>query len=74
MTRYPAEKYTYRVLWTAERLRYVGVCTEFPTLTYEAMTSDAALAGIIERVRAALDETPDPPKPLSIRLLGKEYR
>jgi hypothetical protein len=71
---YPAERYTYRVLWAADRQRYIGVCTEFPVLTYEAMTSEDALAGIIARVRGVLEEMSNPPKPLSIRLLGKEHR
>ena len=44
---YPAEKYTYRVLWSAEDQQYVGRCTEFPDLCDWATTHDAALAGIV---------------------------
>jgi hypothetical protein len=52
---YPAEKYTYRVLWSEECQRYIGVCTEFPDLNYEAKTHALALNGVIARVRDELE-------------------
>jgi hypothetical protein len=52
---YPAEKYTYRVLWSEERQRYIGVCTEFPDLNYEAKAHALALNGVIARVRDELE-------------------
>lgn len=71
---YPAEKYTYRVLWSEDRQRYIGVCTEFPDLNYEAKTHLLALNGIIARVREELESLRKSggaiPDPLSLRLRG----
>lgn len=41
---------TYRVLWSAERWMYLGVCDAHPTLSWQAQTADAALDGICRRV------------------------
>ena len=40
------DHYTYRVTWSAEDQEYVGLCAEFPSLSWLADTSEAALAGI----------------------------
>lgn len=39
-------KYTYRVTWSEEDAEYVGLCTEFPSLSWLAHTPEAALKGI----------------------------
>ena len=41
---------TYRVTWSAEDGEHVGLCAEFPSLTWLANTPEAALAGIREAV------------------------
>jgi predicted HicB family RNase H-like nuclease len=40
------DKYTYRVTWSAEDAEYVGLCTEFPSLSWLARSPEAALKGI----------------------------
>ena len=40
------DRYTYRVAWSAEDAEYVGLCAEFPSLSWLAPTSDDALLGI----------------------------
>ncbi|CAI2129134.1 MULTISPECIES: type II toxin-antitoxin system HicB family antitoxin [Serratia] len=40
------EHYTYRITWSAEDSEYVGLCTEFPSLSWLAPTRTAALDGI----------------------------
>ena len=40
------DHYTYRVTWSAEDEEYVGLCAEFPGLSWLAPTPDAAFAGI----------------------------
>lgn len=37
---------TYRVTWSPEDGEHVGLCTEFPSLSWLAKTPDAALKGI----------------------------
>lgn len=46
-----AEKYTYRVTWSQEDQEYVGLCAEFPSLSWLAATQGDALAGITKLVR-----------------------
>ena len=38
--------YTYRVTWSPEDDEHVGLCAEFPSLSWLATTPEAALKGI----------------------------
>ena len=40
------DRYTYRVTWSEEDKEYVGLCAEFPSLSWLARTHEAALRGI----------------------------
>ena len=40
------DHYTYRVAWSAEDSEYIGLCAEFPSLSWLAPASDDALSGI----------------------------
>jgi predicted HicB family RNase H-like nuclease len=40
------DRYTYRVTWSEEDNEYVGLCAEFPSLSWLAQTPEAALKGI----------------------------
>lgn len=40
------DKYTYRVTWSNEDSEYVGLCIEFPSLSWLAATPESALRGI----------------------------
>ena len=42
--------YTYRVTWSAEDEEYVGLCSEFPSLSWLADSPNEALRGIRELV------------------------
>jgi len=72
---YSADKYTYRLLWDEDRERYLGVCSEFPGLSYEATSTGDALAGIQRRVAdqlADLARQDKPhPEPLAVRRFGR---
>jgi hypothetical protein len=49
------DHYTYRVIWSQEDGEHVGLCAEFPSLSWLAKTSDGALTGIrklVEKVVA----------------------
>ncbi len=43
-------KYTYRVTWSEDDAEYVGLCAEFPSLSWLAQTPDAALKGVCKLV------------------------
>lgn len=40
------DRYTYRVTWSKEDREHVGLCAEFPSLSWLAKTPEAALKGI----------------------------
>ena len=43
----PNDRYTYRVTWSEEDNEYVGLCVEFPSLSWLAKTPEAALKHLI---------------------------
>jgi hypothetical protein len=71
---FSAAKYTYRLLWDESKQRYLGVCSEFPDLKYEATSTNEALLGIQNRVAeeiTSLSGLKKPvPEPLAIRRFG----
>jgi predicted HicB family RNase H-like nuclease len=44
------DHYTYRVTWSAEDNEYIGLCAEFPSLSWLADSQPAALVGIMQVV------------------------
>lgn len=40
------DRYTYRVTWSEGDKEYVGLCAEFPSLSWLSATPEAALKGI----------------------------
>jgi len=40
------DKYTYRVMWADEDEEFVGLCAEFPALSWLAQSPEKALKGI----------------------------
>ena len=44
--KYAKDKYAYRVLWSEEDQEYVGLCAEFPSLSWLESTQEKALKGI----------------------------
>ena len=40
------DRYTYRVTWSQEDSEYVGMCAEFPSLSWLAPSPEGALRGI----------------------------
>lgn len=65
------DRYTYRVTWSEEDGEHVGLCAEFPSLSFLAAAPEAALAGVRRLVAGivadmqASGETP--PEPLAAR-------
>ncbi len=45
------EHYSYRVIWSSEDEEYVGLCAEFPSLSYLDESRIAALNGITDLVK-----------------------
>ena len=50
------DRYTYRVTWSEEDKEYVGLCAEFPSLSWLASSPEAALRGIRAVVAAVIKD------------------
>ena len=50
------DKYTYRVTWSEGDAEYVGLCAEFPSLSWLAHTPEAALKGIRKLVNEVITD------------------
>ena len=71
------DKYTYRVTWSEEDGEYVGLCAEFPSLSWLAKTQEEALAGIRDTVKQVVQDmqsTDEPvPQPLATRRYSGKF-
>jgi predicted HicB family RNase H-like nuclease len=65
------DQYTYRITWSEEDKEFVGLCAEFPSLSWLAGTQEAALQGIrklVDEVVADMENNNEPvPQPLAAR-------
>ena len=50
------DQYTYRITWSGEDGEFVGLCAEFPSLSWLAATPEAALTGIRALVGAVVED------------------
>lgn len=48
------DHYSYRVIWSEEDKEHIGLCAEFPSLSWLAATPEEALRGIRGVVRDAV--------------------
>ena len=51
-----AKFYTYKVFWSEEDQEFVGLCAEFPGLSWLENNQIAALSGIVAAVQACVDD------------------
>ena len=71
------DRYTYRITWSDDDEDYVGLCAEFPSLSWLARTPESALQGIRKAVEEAVidmqknNETP--PAPISSRSFSGRF-
>ncbi len=63
------DRYSYRVCWSDEDDEFVGLCAEFPSLSWLAKSREGALKGIVAVVRQCIEDLQceDQPRPLSSR-------
>lgn len=61
------DRYTYRVTWSEEDGEHVGLCAEFPSLSWLARTPEDALkgirnvvAGVVRDMNASGEQVPEP--------------
>ena len=72
------DHYTYRVTWSPEDSEHVGLCVEFPSLSWLATAPEEALSGIRQMVAetvADMQASGEPiPKPLAEKHYSGEFR
>ena len=71
------DRYTYRITWSPEDQEYVGLCVEFPSLSWLSNDPEPALKGIRKLVSEVLDEMTSkgeaPPAPLSTKTYSGKF-
>lgn len=65
--------YTYRVIWSSEDEEYVGLCSEFASLSYLDEDRIKALEGITELVRDIVADMEANQETIPIPIAEKNY-
>lgn len=67
------DRYTYRVTWSHEDEEYVGLCVEFPSLSWLANSQEVALQGIRNVVVEVVSDMQSINEPIPQPLATKRY-
>ena len=71
------DRYTYRITWSEEDQEFVGLCAEFPSLSWLDRAPENALAGIRKVVKAAVKDLSrngdSVPEPISTRRFSGKF-
>ncbi len=67
------DHYTYRVTWSEDDSEYVGLCAEFPSLSWLSKTPETALKGIRKIVAEIVEDMQRTDEPIPTAIAGKHY-
>ncbi len=71
------DRYTYRVTWSEDDHEYVGLCAEFPSLSWLAKTPETALKGIRKLVADVIKDLHENeeniPEPIACRRYSGKF-
>lgn len=67
------DHYTYRVTWSEEDQEHVGLCAEFPSLSWLAKTPESALKGIRSLVAEVIADMSSNNKAVPAPIASKQY-
>ena len=71
------DRYTYRLIWSEQDQEHVGLCAEFPSLSWLDKTPEKALAGIRKLVKGCLDDMlknrENAPEPIAIKSYSGKF-
>jgi predicted HicB family RNase H-like nuclease len=71
------DKYTYRVTWSEEDEEFVGLCAEFPSLSWLAVDPEEAVRGVRALVKESVEDMEKVgekiPKPISTRQFSGKF-
>ena len=65
--------YTYRVTWSEEDQEYVGLCTEFPSLSWLAENHELTLNGIRQLVANVISDMKKNNEKIPIPIAVRKY-
>lgn len=65
--------YTYRVTWSQEDGEYVGLCAEFPGLSWLADSQEATLRGICDVVAEVISDMQSNNEPIPQPIATRSY-
>lgn len=72
-----SDRYSYKIIWSEEDKEYVGLCVEFPGLSWLDGKAELALKGIREVVEDVVNDMKEsgesPPAPLSCRKFSGKF-
>ncbi|MBX9879274.1 MAG: type II toxin-antitoxin system HicB family antitoxin [Candidatus Obscuribacterales bacterium] len=67
------DHYTYRVTWSPDDHEFVGLCTEFPSLSWLDSSPEQALKGIRQTVNEVVGDMESSGESIPIPLSEKHY-
>lgn len=71
------DHYTYRVTWSEDDNEYIGLCAEFPSLSWLSKTPESALKGIRNLVADAVADMESNketiPEPISVKQYSGKF-
>ena len=67
------DHYTYRVTWSSEDEGYIGLCAEFPSLSWFSDIPEAAFSGIRNLVADCIADMQANNEPVPESIAGRAY-
>ncbi len=67
------DHYTYRVTWSEEDKEYIGLCIEFPSLSWLDKTPETALKGIRETVSDVIEDIKKSREEIPVPIANKHF-
>ena len=72
------DRYTYRVIWSKDDEKYVGLCAEFPSLSWLAADMESAFKGIRELVADVVHDMEENresvPQPVTCKIYSGKFQ
>ena len=68
-----SDKYAYRVMWSEEDNEHVGLCVEFPSLSWLDKSPDKALAGIRKLVKECVSDIARNSEAVPVPISSKKF-
>jgi predicted HicB family RNase H-like nuclease len=67
------DHYTYRVTWSEDDKEYVGLCVEFPSVSWLAATPEGALKGVRNLVSEVVEDMKKTGEPIPEPIASRSY-